>query len=188
MNLKNFIDEIKNQYVGFVFLKEYTTKKDGLKSDCLINAGYNYGNAKARDIKLIDGNLINFVPKDSYTEQDWNIALSEVRTSLEKPNENRSEGQKEAYIKLNESGSILYCPNTNSILINGLLVRKNEKPYSEHNTIIKSTMKKVNSSAKTLAKKQISYQLRTGQIRHYILSEEQIKSITINGKTLEIGL
>ena len=181
-NLSKLVTNFRECKIGFVFIKEYTDK-EGFKSDVLINLGYSYGNAKERDIKFLKSGDVKLSEK--YSEETNKLALSEKLQSLIKPDENRSNGQINAYENLTSNGTVKLCLNTGNVLINAIVVKKNVLPYELQNSLIQR--KVVKSAEKTLAKKFIEKQLRTGHIRHYIFTDETIKSLTVNGNLIELG-
>lgn len=87
--------------VTFCSVRGYVND-EGEKADYLINIGVNYQTAKQKDIK--------FLTELDVTTMQWNCpmvdiikAQTELLNSLIKPSEVRSQGQKDAYIHLNEA-------------------------------------------------------------------------------------
>lgn len=87
--------------VTFCSVKGYVND-EGEKADYLINIGVNYKTAKQKDIK--------FLTELDITTMQWNCpmvdilrAQIELLNSLIKPSEARSQGQKDAYIHINEA-------------------------------------------------------------------------------------
>lgn len=106
--------------VTFCSVKNYTNE-EGEVADYLINIGVNYQTAKQKDIK--------FLNELDVTTMEWNCpmvdiikAKQELITSLEKPNEVRSQAQKDAYIHINEA--IKVHTDTLELFVFGSKVKK----------------------------------------------------------------
>jgi hypothetical protein len=146
--------------VGFVSL-QYRSKESGELSKRLLNLGATIENAKKKDIEMLNEG-IPYIPSDKYTKADWDLALAEKKESLISPDENRSNGQKNAYIVLNEdNGSVRYNMNSTEIYLFG----KSEKKE----ILEEGVYKVVKSRAKTIAKKQIEKPLKSTKFRTLIL-------------------
>jgi len=184
MKTKTFFDLIENfdfNGVSFVSIKGYCSDKSENSeiADVLINVGASYGNMKSADLETLQGaSAKNFVNENfglAIIEQ----ALNEKINSIVKPNENRSSGQKEAFINLNASGTIKFCKETKNVLISGVVIRK---------TVIKTgEYKEVKSRPLTLAKKYIDkvLDLKLAKIRYYKISNITA-NVRVNGNTVEI--
>lgn len=161
--------------VGFVTL-QYRSK-NGELSKRLLNVGAKVENAKKSDLKAIGAGL-TYVPSDKYTKADWDSALLEVKQSCIKPDSVRSEGQNNAYIKLNEdNGSVRYNMNTQEIYLFG---------KSEHKEIIEDGVYKiVKSSGKTIAKKVIGKSLKHTKFRTLILKNVS-GTVKVNKQVINI--
>lgn len=166
---------MKYKGVGFVSLQY--TNKEGELSKRLLNLGAKLENAKKSDLELIEKG-IPYVASEKWTPKDWFTALSEQRQSLLKPNENRSNGQLNGYITLNdENGSVKYNVNTQEIYLFGKSERKEVLRVGVYKT--------VNSSSKTLAKKQIQKALKTSQFRTLLLKNVS-GTVKVNKETIVI--
>lgn len=159
--------------VSFFSVRNYTND-NGEKSHYSINLGANYGKAKQKDIQfLYDLDVTQYPWKaDMKTIME---AKSELLTSFENPNENRSKGQTDAYHSI--IGSALKVHKaTGDLYIYGYLKSKK--------VLVKGEYKSVNSSAKTLAKNEVRKLLRTDKFRMFkVHIENELKA---NGRTLFI--
>ncbi len=180
--MQNLIDLFKNfnfKGVSFVSLKGYSSDKSGNSevADVLINVGTSYANMKKADIETLKNAKVNNILSDNFGKSLLEEAIAEKLKSLTNPSENHSNGQKEAYINLNEQGTIKLCKETNSIIISGTVVRKT--------VIVKGEYKTVNSKPLTLAKKYVetALDLKTAKMRYYKLSN--VGAVKTNGDTIE---
>lgn len=179
-NLFNILSSFNFAGVSFVNIKGYCSDKSGNSeiADTLMNVGASIENAKAKDLEdLKNANLLELV-NDDFDLETLELARAEKMQSIVKPNENRSNGQKDAFMPL--CNGVKFCLATESIIINGFRVRK---------TIIrKGEFKAVKSSKKTLAKKYLDkvLDLRMAKFRYMKLSNI-LGEIKVNGDTLEIG-
>jgi hypothetical protein len=185
MNYKTLLELCENfdfKGVSFVGIKSYCsdTSSNSEVADLLINVGASYENMKSADLETLRGAN----PKDLVTE-NFGLALieqaiAEKIQSIVSPNENRSNGQKDAYTFLNPKGTLKLCKETKSVLIMGTVVKKN--------VIVEGVYKTVNSKPLTLAKKHIDkiLNLKIAKIRHYKISNI-IQNVRVNGDTIEIG-
>lgn len=166
---------MKYKGVGFVSLQY--RNKEGELSKRLMNIGARVENAKKDDLITI-GKGISYVASTKYTQADWDMALIEVKQSCIKPNETRSEGQKNAYVVLNEdNGSIRYNMNTQEIYLFG---------KSEKKEIIEAVVyKTVNSKGKTIAKKEIGKVLKHTKFRTLIL-KNVAGTVKVNKQVINI--
>jgi hypothetical protein len=158
--------------VSFVSIRNYTNK-NGEVSNNLVNVGASYENAKAKDIEFLE-NL-------DYSKHDFkspNTLIEEARLALIasflKPDENRSNGQIEAYttifagVKVHNETGLLYVYG-----------------YRENKTVlVKGEYPTVNSKPLTIAKDELRKLLRTGKFTQFAL--EIGNEIKANGETLEL--
>ena len=145
-------------YKGIGYASLQYRNKEGELSKRLMNIGAKFDNAKKSDLELIIANGITYVTSEKYTKADWDLALAEKKQSLIKPNENRSNGQKNAFVPLNEdNGSIRFCFETENVSIFGKSERKE--------VLEAGVYKVVKSSGKTLAKKEIEKSLKSSKFR-----------------------
>ena len=158
--------------VSFVSIRNYKNAS-GEVSNNLINIGISYEKAKQKDIAFlenIDFSNYQFKSELSVLEQ----AKNELIASFIKPNENRSNGQIDAYtpivsgLKVHNETGLLYIYG-----------------YRENKTIlIEGTYKSVNSSKLTIAKNELRKLLKTGKFTQY--SIEIGNEIRANGETIEL--
>ena len=167
--------------VSFVSIKGYCSDKSDNSevADLLINIGASYAKMRVADLDTLKKADLSELVNDNFGLAIIEQALEEKITSIIKPSENRSNGQKDAYVNLNKSGTLKLCKETKSVLISGVIVRK---------TIIKEGIyKEVNSRPLTLAKKHIDkvLDLKMAKIRFYKISNISV-SVKVNGNTIEI--
>jgi len=179
--MKNLFESFNFDGVSFVSIKGYSSDKSENTevADVLINVGVSYGNAKEKDLQTLksaDVDLLTIACRD-FSREVIEQAVQEKIKSIESPSENRSKGQQDAYIFLNEQKTLKYCPNTNSVLIFAMRVRK---------TVIKEGVyKEVKSKELTLAKRAVDrvLDLRCAKFKQYKLSN--ITAIKTSGDTIE---
>lgn len=188
MDLQQIHKLFKKQKYGFIYIKNYRNSKGEL-ANILLNIGFSYSKAKQDDYDLLNEG-VKYIESSKYDETHWNDAIEELKKSLIKPSVNRSKGQQEAYVSLNDYGSLKwYAGKTNnngeeqkkpSLKIVGLLVEKSVIEKGKHPV--------VNSRPKTLAKNTIKKEyMRTGKIRNY--SFEKIEGrVSVNGNQVVINM
>jgi len=180
MQTKQLIEAFKNAKAGYIAFP-YTNKQNET-SKRTIYIGASYENAKQKDIDTIANFLLatdlGYIPNEKYTRADWHIALNELLTSLKSPDQNRSQGQQDAYISITENGTIKWNVETQELYIQGLSVKKTITEEGEY--------KVVNSAPKTIAKNVIRHEyLSTGKWRTFKVTNLE-GNIKISGDTLEI--
>ncbi len=179
-NLQKLIEQIQTMQFGFVAINSYKNLLDEVSSR-RINVGYSYEKIKAEDLATLRAG-IEFIPSESgkYSRNDWDRAISELIEGFVSPNENRSQGQQNAYINLTENGVVRFCDTTKHIYITGLELEGSKK-------IVEGTKSKkvVNSAPKTIAKNVIrSEYLKTSRIRNFTVY--RLGEIKLKGDTLEL--
>lgn len=167
---------LKYKGVGFVSLQY--RNKEGELSKRLMNIGAILDNAKKSDLELINERGIPYVESVKYKKINWLRALAEKKQSLIKPNENRSNGQKNAYIYLNDSGTVRYCIETQNVSIFGKSERKE--------VIEAGVYKVVKSSAKTIAKKEIDKSLKSSKFRTLNI-QNVAGTVKVNKQIIEVN-
>lgn len=162
--------------IGFVSLQY--RNKEGELSKRLLNVGAKFENAKKSDIKTLDEGVV-FIASDRYSRADWDLALAELKTSLVAPDKVRSDGQKNAYVYLNEDNhSVKFNPNSMEVYLFAKSERKEVLQAGVYKT--------VNSSPKTLAKNAIKKEyLKTDKFRSLIIKNMR-GTVKVNGEILEI--
>ena len=158
--------------VSFVSIKNYTNSSNEISNN-LINVGASYSNAKKSDIELLE-NIDLSAHGFKSDLSDLETAKAELIAAFIKPDQNRSQGQINAYtpicagLKVHNETGILYVYG-----------------YRQNKTVLqKGEYKTVNSSAKTIAKNELRKLLKTGKFTQYAI--EIGNSITSNGDTLEL--
>jgi hypothetical protein len=155
----NIIKKIKNSPTGvsFVSVKEYENKSNEI-SNYLINVGVSLENAKSKDIEYLE----NLDVKTLKTDIDFDL-LNEAKIALiealKKPNQNRSNGQKNAYTTI--SKGIRLHNETNRLHVYGFFVKKD--------VIVKGVYKTVNSRPLTIAKNYLRKGMKSTKFRTMIL-------------------
>lgn len=168
--------------VSFVGLRGYTSNKsDNTEvADIRINVGVTYAKAKETDLTTLTGakKVAASLATAEFNEALILQAIDEKIKSIVAPNENRSNGQKEAYIILTANGSLKYCPETDNLLIWGKVISKN--------VLVKGEYKKVTSKPITLAKRYLDkvLDLDMAKFRQYIVTNTT--SLKIRGEEFEI--
>ncbi len=167
--------------VSFVSIKAYCSDTSGNSevADVLINVGGSYANMKAADLRTLQGANAKELATIDFGQALIEQALAEKIQSIVAPNVARSNGQKDAYINLNMSGTLKYCKATGNVMISGNVVRKK--------VIVEGVYKEVKSKPLTLAKKHIdkALDLKMAKIRYYSLKNILAK-VNVNGDTIEI--
>lgn len=158
--------------VSFVSIRNYTNSTNEVSNN-LINVGINYETAKQKDITF----LLDLKFKDHEFKSDketLETARQELIAAFVKPNENRSNGQKDAYtpifagVKVHNETGVLYIYG-----------------YRENKTVlVKGEYKTVKSAPLTIAKNELRALLKTGKFTQFAL--EVGNELRANGETLEL--
>jgi hypothetical protein len=188
-NLKQVIDLMSTIKIGAIAINDYTNKQ-GEKTQRRINIGYSYRNALEDDVKTLNAGVL-YIPSEKYSKADWDMALAELKQSsydsLEREknpdaenNNNRSKGQKDAYLVLTpENGAVMYNYNTQEIYIKGV-------QFGEKKIVEVGEQKVVNSAPKTIAKNVIRREyLKQGLIRTFKVNN--ISQVKLRGTELELN-
>ena len=155
----NIVKKVKNSPTGvsFVSVKEYENKANEI-SNYLINVGVSLENAKNSDIEYLE----KLDVQKCETVICKNL-LEEARLALikalKKPNENRSNGQKNAYTTITKG--VRLHNETNRLHVYGFFVKKD--------VIVKGVYKKVNSRPLTIAKNFLRKNMKSTKFRTMIL-------------------
>jgi len=178
-NLNNFLNSFNFGGVSFVSIKEYSSDSSGNTevSNVLLNVGASYEKAKEKDIARVKELDVKKIANSDFDVVLLKKAKEEMLKSLISPSENRSNGQKDAYVQL--ANGIKFALNTENLLIWGKLVRKD--------VLVKGERKTVNSKPLTLAKKFITkaLDLETAKFRQYkaVVNAEKV---VVRGDTFEM--
>jgi hypothetical protein len=168
--LESAISKTKNG-ITFIAVNDYTNSANEVSNN-LINVGIKYENQKLKDIeylKTLDIQSISFHSSLIDIEKA-RIALIEA---FLKPNENRSNGQKNAYYHINSA--IKVHIESGEVMIYGY--RENKKVISE------GIYKEVKSSSLTIAKNELRRLLKTSKFKYFKLSN--LETLKANKETLE---
>lgn len=134
--------------VSFCSVKNYTNEV-GEVSDYIFNIGVSYDRAKQKDIE--------FLTNLDVTTTEWNCpmvdiikAKQELITSLEKPNQARSEGQKNAYTHI--INGIKVHNETAEIYVYGMKVSKRVKQSADYGEDTRKPLTKAKDELRKLMK------------------------------------
>lgn len=168
--LENALNKSKNK-ITFIAINDYTNSSNEVSNN-LVNIGIKYESMKQKDIEYLKSLDIQSIPfKSSLIDiEKARIALIEA---FLKPNENRSNGQKNAYYVINSC--IKVHIETGEVYIYGY--RENKK------VLVEGTYKETKSSALTIAKNELRRLLKTNKFKHFKLSN--IDSLKANKEVLE---
>jgi hypothetical protein len=158
--------------VTFFSIKDYTNQQ-GEVSNQLINVGINYQKSKEEDIKFLKAmNLKDYQFKSPI--ELLKEAKNELIASFEKPDENRSNAQQDAYTII--FPGVKVHNETGKLYIYGYRVNK---------TVLKEgTYKEVKSAPLTIAKNEIRKLLKTNKFVNF--SIEVGNTLKANGETIEL--
>jgi len=179
--LLQLIESFDFSGVSFISIKGYCSdeSENSEIADVVVNVGASYGNMKDADLITLQGADVSKLASDNFGFAILEQAVKEKIQSIIAPNENRSNGQKDAYINLNPKGTLKYCKSTGSVLIQGTVVRK---------TVIKEGIfKTTNSRPLTLAKKHIDkvLDLKVAKMRYYKIANIT-RNVKVSGDCIEI--
>lgn len=166
------LSKIKNP--SFVRIYNYQND-EGEVSNYTVNMGVNYGNAKESDIAFLadTANFTNgFKTKKTLLEQ----ARIEMLASRMNPSNKRSIAQSDAYVTV--APNIRVHRETGRVMVYGFVVSKD--------VLIEGVYKSVNSSALTLAKKEIEGQLKATKFRQF--GFDKLQSVRVKGTEIVITL
>jgi hypothetical protein len=155
--------------VSLVSIKGYTNSFSEVSNN-LVNVGASLTNAKAKDIITLQGLDVTTFNGDSIQLEKARVDLI---NSFINPNQNRSQGQIDAYTII--AKGIKVHNITGKIYIFGLRTNKTVIEQGIYPT--------VNSKPLTLAKNQLKKDLKSSKFTQYAL--ENITSVKLNGQTLE---
>jgi hypothetical protein len=180
--LLSLLENFNFSGVSFIYIKGYTSDKSGNSeiANILINVGASYANMKKNDLITLQNTTASELVTENFGQALIQQAIDEKIQSIVSPSKSRSNGQKDAFIKLNASGTLKYCKETGSVLISGTVVKKT--------VIQKGIYKEVKSKPLTLAKKHVDklLDLKLAKIRYYKISNITT-SVKVSGDTIEIG-
>lgn len=157
--------------VSFVSIKGYTNSY-GEVSNNLVNVGASLTNAKKKDVETLQNLDVTKLGGDSILLEKARV---ELINSFLNPNENRSQGQIDAYTVV--AKGIKVHNTSGKIYIYGLRTNK---------TIIEAGVyPTVKSKPLTIAKNELRKDLKSNKFTQYAL--ENIASVKLNGETLEFS-
>lgn len=154
--------------VAFVGINGYTNSY-GEISNNLVNVGASLANAKKKDVETLNNVDVTTYNFDSILLEKGRV---ELINSLTNPNENRSQGQIDAYTII--TNGIKVHNQTGEIYIYGLRVSKK--------VITEGVYPVVNSRPLTIAKNILKKDLKSSKFTQYKISS--MAQIRLNGETL----
>tara|TARA_R110000803_G_scaffold19482_3_gene50941 strand:+ start:155 stop:679 length:525 start_codon:yes stop_codon:yes gene_type:complete len=157
---------------SFVGISNYLNSKGELSNQTIL-VGATYETAKAADIETAKAFDLS-AHKSQFTEADLIVAKESIIASLEKPSKAHSEGQKAAYKHI--APGLKVHTETDEVYVTGFAISKV--------VLEKGTYKTVNSSTKTLAKKELTkaMNLKSSKFRNFKLGNS--KSLQMQGVSL----
>lgn len=190
--MKNF-DAFKNlnkNGARLINLNHYESVTSGEIADHKINTGADVMKAKKGDLKRIqrasESDLLAVSDKTGIALDIVKMALAEMLESATKnvspvleDRTKQSQGQTNNYVFL--APSVKFDPETETLYIFGQAIKKS-------NIVKEGTYKEVKSAPKTIAKNVLKKQLRlrTDKFRNFIV--KNVKSVTMNGKQVDVNL
>jgi hypothetical protein len=175
----------------FIAINGYESKETGEVANYVILTNIKVNNAKQKDLETLqncNSETLKVIKRNSAKDialEIYNLAHSEMlESSVKNLNSDfsqrsaQSQAQTVAYEHITDA--IKVCKSTDEVHIFGMIDQKK--------VIVEGTYKTVNSSDKTIAKKQITKQLnlRAGKFRTFVLTGAN--EVTMNGETLTINL
>jgi len=155
------------------------TNEQGGKSLYNLIFGINIVSLYKSDLRTLNSMLPNLTGIDVVACQEL---INSVNNSLEKGIGNNDNYSLKGYFEpLTPNGEVKKHVDENgvtSLYIRGYVIHKTE--------IIKGNYKTVKSSEKTLAKQKIEKLLKRGKIRTFKINVNVLKSVKVNGLTIEI--
>ncbi len=172
-------DAVSNSLTGVSFfsIKNYEKKCDNDTieiSDNLINVGINYEKSKQDDIKFLRNLDVTTLKGYKSSVMDLFKAQTALILAFEKPNENRSKGQTDAFTTI--FSGIKAHNETGQLYIYGYRVSKTVKQEGTYKTVKSSTL--------TIAKNELRKLLKTGKFKQFVVSNAD--TLKANGETIEL--
>jgi hypothetical protein len=187
-NAKDFFNGMANlNGAKFINLNYYKSETSGEIANHNILTNIVVMNAKKKDADTLlkaDAKVIASKSAKSIAVDIFTTALTEMRVSAVK---NISEN-KEDRTTASQAQTDAYLPITNALRIHKETGKLHIFGFAnQKKVLVKGEFKAVNSSDKTLAKKEITkvLKLRAGKFRTYIV--DNIESVKLEGKTLTIN-
>lgn len=160
----------------FVFVRNYRNE-EGEISNYLINLGMKYSEQREKDIEKLK--QISFKEENILLEEArLKLLESHTKNTTDTTRTNASQAQIDAYLVLCDN--VKLCKSQYSLHMFGFLVTK---------TVIQAIQyKAVNSSALTLAKKNVQKKLdlSTSKFRNFKFEHMENTVVSINGEQIEI--
>lgn len=158
--------------VSFFSIRNYTNT-NGETSNQLINVGINYETSKQQDIEFLKN--LDIIKLDAKSSKiDLEKARTELILAFEKPNENQSQAQKDAYTTI--CSGVKVHNETGKLYIYGYRVNKT--------ILVEGNYKTVKSSPLTIAKNELRSLLKTGKFVNFAI--EVGNTLRANGDTIEL--
>ena len=186
--MKKFFDGIENlNGAKFINLNGYKSEASGEVANHNILVNIKVMNAKAKDLVTLESADVKVISENAtkiFAMEILKMALTEMLVSSKK---NLSENIEDRTAQ-SQAQTDAYLP-----IVNGLKIHKETGNLhifgfaNQKKILVKGVYKIVNSSDKTLAKKEITkvLKLRAGKFRTFII--DNIESVKMEGKTLNIN-
>lgn len=179
-NLKNLspvahlvINTTKNKKVGFASL--VYTNKEGETSRHLVNLNATFANAKIKDIATLQALKDSDFDVYGETKELMIEAKNALLEAFIKPNENRSNGQIDAYTKINDA--MKYHNVSGDLYLYALRVKKEV-------LIEGAPRKEVKSAPLTIAKRKVEKDFDLKSVKYGSFKIDSLAKATLNGDTL----
>lgn len=158
--------------VSFFSIRNYESST-GEVANYLINVGINYEKSKQDDIETLRNLDVTKLDAKS-SKVDLMKAKTDLILAFEKPNENRSNGQIDAYTTI--CSGVKVHNETGKLYIYGYRVNKT--------ILVEGEKKVVNSSTSTIAKNELRKLLKTGKFTQFAV--EVGNTLKAQGETIEL--
>ena len=165
--------------ISFVSIKGYSSDSSGNTevADYLLNVGISYASMQQKNLVKLQAAVAKDLANEQFDLGLIKEAIESLITSITAPSATRSTAQAQAWIKLNESGTIKICKETEEVSIFAVRVRKTVTQ--------KGVYKEVKSRPLTLAKRYVEKTLSLMKPQYFKLSNTG--SVKVSGDTIEIN-
>ena len=186
-NIQSIVKSFRNiNGSSFVGIRGYVSSTSGEVANHVIIADFSYGNAVKHDLNALksasNSDIINIAEKGFSTDL-VRTAIHKLEVSFEnnqneETKSNQSKGQDNAYIPI--TNSIKLHIETGKLHIYALAHSKK--------VLVEGTYKTVNSRELTLCQNAVKkyFNFKTAKYRNFIIDENQMCEVNVNGETIEI--
>jgi len=172
--------------VSFISI-EYRNKQDELAKQ-LVNVGENYGNNKAKDVKILQELNLSKITDFKGLDHDAIVLLADAKKALIegfiKPNKAQSEAQKDAYMYFDNINGLKMHKETGKFYIFAMGVTRTvvEKgTYDNRNNVSTWEGAKPLTRAKNFLR---NTYCRTAKFKQFSFNTEQLNKMKVNGNTI----